>query len=252
MPTRRSSELKCIDEFRENDTDLVAFNFQNISEDGNTWITDEFPKNVYELNSRRNRIQFMAQIFFEYKCGFEAWNRMYKSSVIKKNRLIFAPNKLVFAEDICFNIEYLCCVKRVSVISEYLYFYLHRSSSIMGQQKEQCKIEKYVNIGMFNFNTLKTQKQSNVTLEDYCIFFELLLERMWGKESLENRMLELNKLTEKQRSFCWTMFRQIKKNQKKLLKYLGVKKTLKLELNSSYYMNENHIYRNVIRVLEKI
>lgn len=56
------------------------------------------------------------------------WNRIYKKELIEKNGLVF-DEKVIIAEDVLFNIEYLNCSEKVVFIEECLYTYIFNPES---------------------------------------------------------------------------------------------------------------------------
>lgn len=64
--------------------------------------------------------------------GYEVWRRIYALKVIRDHNIQFEPNKEIFAEDICFNLEYFRYCGCIRTIENSLYYYRVRNDSIMG------------------------------------------------------------------------------------------------------------------------
>lgn len=66
-----------------------------------------------------------------------AWCKLYKTNIIKNNRLRFINEKEFIAEDIFFNIDYLSCCENGAVIDEYGYIYRKNENSISNAYNKQ-------------------------------------------------------------------------------------------------------------------
>lgn len=129
----------------EHHADAVAFGYTKIDEDNQILSAVEFSEKKYEFSNQEDKLKFMYQSLLQYRLGWEAWNRMYKTSIIKDNNLWYEPNKEIFAEDRCFNLYYTLCSNNIFCLNEKLHFYLIRQTSIMGQNKE-WKINESINL----------------------------------------------------------------------------------------------------------
>ena len=116
--------------------DAVSFGYTKIDDDGKELSASSFTARIYSFSYEKDKLEFIYKNLLQYKLGWEAWNRMYRTSIIKENNLWFEPNKEIFAEDRCFNLYYTLCSKNIVCMPEKLHYYLIRSTSIMGKQKE--------------------------------------------------------------------------------------------------------------------
>ncbi len=66
------------------------------------------------------------------------WNKLFKSSIIKKNKLKF-DSKYLIGEDLKFCIDYLCYCSNTFYTEKVLYNYLINSSSLMRQNKKSSE-----------------------------------------------------------------------------------------------------------------
>lgn len=90
-------------------------------------------KCVEHIDASDKRLEYMCR-FLSNKDdgGYEVWRRIYSLKIIRNHHIRFEPNKEIFAEDICFNLEYFRYCRCIRTIENSLYYYRVRSDSIMG------------------------------------------------------------------------------------------------------------------------
>ena len=70
-----------------------------------------------------NKKELMNKIFLtDYFCGF-VWNKIYKTSIIKKNKIFF-KNNIHICEDLLFNCQYFSFIKKGFYTEDKLYHYI--------------------------------------------------------------------------------------------------------------------------------
>lgn len=117
---------KCVDTIEEEDSDIVIYGYEKVTEEGNilevckwtekTYSHDEMEKHLYDA---------ISEMSFGY-----AWNKLYKKSVIDESG-IRADSKIIDREDLIFNMELLKYVKKISYIEYVGYEYLQRATSLL-------------------------------------------------------------------------------------------------------------------------
>lgn len=101
-----------------------------------------FNKNENAEEEMINLDEFMKKYYFTYKLGFELWNKLYATSIIKKNNLKFDEEEKI-GEDLLFNINYYSCMgNRISFISRNFYYYDIRQGSAMNTQSKQRLVQQ--------------------------------------------------------------------------------------------------------------
>ncbi|MBT8812006.1 glycosyltransferase family 2 protein [Lactobacillus delbrueckii subsp. bulgaricus] len=107
------------------DSDLVAF-YQN----------SEYKKLSYEVLEKEQTINLVLD---NQQVSGVPWNKMYKMSIIRDNRLEFDKD-ISMCEDLLFNIEYISFIRTSKVItssSKRLYFYNERTGSALRKKDER-------------------------------------------------------------------------------------------------------------------
>lgn len=120
----------------ERKADAVVFGYTKIGEDGKEISASAFADGTYYFKTEQEKLVFMYKTLLQYRVGWEAWNRLYRMDIIRRNQLKFEPNKEIFAEDRCFNLYYTLCSDNLVCLPDKLHYYLIRSTSIMGKRKE--------------------------------------------------------------------------------------------------------------------
>lgn len=111
---------------------------------------DEIIDNILAINKMFGRENF----------GGYLWNKIFKNEIIKKNNIQFQTN-IYMCEDMLFVIKYLLKCKNVKLISNKLYNYRMRKSSMVWNQNSQ----KYETIFLAYNEIYKLLKENNINLE---------------------------------------------------------------------------------------
>ena len=123
------------------DIGMVSFGFYLSYDNGKI---DSYPMgyNAFESKNDLDSVTMIQKILFkEYR--WEAWNRIYRRDIIEKYHLRFEDNKIIFAEDMYFCLCYCAHIKKILKIPDRLYYYLIRSDSIMGNNREANNIDRF-------------------------------------------------------------------------------------------------------------
>lgn len=114
-----------------NKSDLVVCNYQSVFSNRNvepskTDIKDELTINLKEISYSR----YILDYYLRFKHGYCVWNKLYKRDIIEKYNLRFQPNNEIYAEDVLFNLYYLCHINRISTVPKVLVNYFQREGSL--------------------------------------------------------------------------------------------------------------------------
>lgn len=119
-----------------NDYDLLYFNTESLSEDGETYWNIPVEEGAFEFSDYRQRIDFILFKYLNFNIGFAVWNKLYRADIIKSNSVLFDEG-VGMGEDVGFNLKYLLYVKKIFGISQTLHQYWKRSGSIMSQDSSK-------------------------------------------------------------------------------------------------------------------
>lgn len=120
---------------RQDAPDMLVFNYRAFQEDGSPDGGSTMGAAEITVSDSRQQLEQMCGFLQNTSMGLQVWRRVFCLDRIRENRLQFAPNREVFAEDVCFNLQYLGCCRTIRCIPDCLYNYLIRGSSIMGTNK---------------------------------------------------------------------------------------------------------------------
>lgn len=131
----------------------------NIVEDGVDLVVCNYSK-IYENKLEENRLilgneildirkigleSYFLNYVFSYTHGHEVWNKLYKSKIIKENNIRFEPHDDVLAEDLMFNLYYICHVSSIRTINKDFYKYVQHPNTLMSNNKPKS-LNRYMNL----------------------------------------------------------------------------------------------------------
>lgn len=170
------------------DYDMVAFNTSFVFNDKILENTNH-ETGTFEIYDDYSQIEFFLKTLLFSKIGWSVSDRVFKKSVIEKNRLTFADNIKIFTEDLFFSCCYCAHINKILSIEDKLFYYRQREGSIMhtagtglnfnrfnefGKELEQYyrakSIEPLVEMfpqiyySIFRNNVWKIQKQNNIDI----------------------------------------------------------------------------------------
>lgn len=215
--------------FEETQSDMIVFNYNCVGENAEFFWYTRFEVDEYEINSNKERFDFILEKVLRSKINWESWNRVYKKKIIDKNQIRFVDNRRIFAEDLYFTMCYLLHAKKISVIEDKLYNYMSRPDSIMGQNKK-IKVQKFVHLNKEIYCYIK-EKQNKYFLKNYYRMFYLIMEnetRNYSLESILNEILKMEKSLFFRRNLLKVIFKTkrvccknlISGERKKYIRYL--------------------------------
>ncbi len=143
----------------KNQFDLLIFSALEEDKDGNlkTIFKQEDNKEIAIKNCGLN-----GYILGDYtmRLGDCIWNKVYKSSIIKENNILFKTDQRI-AEDKLFNIEYMEYIENMYNLSDSLYIYCYNENSVTRKYRSNF-LSEYLKIG----NNLKDISEK-VKYKDY-------------------------------------------------------------------------------------
>ncbi len=220
---------------KKDNSDLFIFNYyKTYIDNGKRRDIEEraFLEGEYIFSDEKDRLKFYTNNYLNYGCGFEVWNRLYKSEIIKDNNVRFPVFTPVIGEDMCFNLFYMMHIDKVRVTNERLYHYLIRNDSSMGADRSIVRISHYNMISCIFEKYIKSIH--NELFEKYYDMIHILLiyhELMNMKK--EDIIAELDKVDNK--AFMYKEFKGSRFKMITYIKIMGILRGIKYNLMSEYY-----------------
>ncbi len=164
----------------EASADLVVFNYDRVDENDNLLAISNFRAGIYQIEDH-NRVDYIVNHLAKYTSGWEAWNRLYKSDIIRKYNLLFWDNKLIFAEDFGFALNYALHVTKITCISEVLYHYLIRENSIMSQAAKDPRLSASIALSKLMEEKITNSFRNSILDKEFPIlFYSIIYEQLRG------------------------------------------------------------------------
>ena len=120
-------------EMKRHPADEYGFNLQKANERGK--MTEKLlfvPEHTeHRFFDEKQRFSFYEELLLRYKYGWEAWDRVFRRSLIEEHHLRFQPTREVLAEDLLFTAEYSLYVRNYFAMCNVLYYYRQREASLV-------------------------------------------------------------------------------------------------------------------------
>lgn len=133
--------------------DMISLLVKSIESDGSDWVNCQyhrvddkgrlleeydFKQGLVKTDFPSKRLDLVLNSLLDYQIGYEVWNKLFKSSIIREHKISFIKDCHI-GEDLAFNICYAFYANAISCIPERPYYYRVRSDSAMGVMIELDK-----------------------------------------------------------------------------------------------------------------
>ncbi|WP_028241945.1 glycosyltransferase family 2 protein [Pseudobutyrivibrio ruminis] len=194
--------LECLNKaMAKADADLYSYNHSRVDQCGKRISKKLYAveNNVISFASDEDRNNYICEEFLNYSLGWEAWGMIYKRSIIADNKLMFQNTAEVFAEDLCFSLQYMMHVQKIYVLCDLLYNYRIRSGSLLETAASESILPRIYRLAEFlyskgNLNKALKKNFSQVyqLLVDFHIKYNLVNT---SAASIDEQLKELEKTT---------------------------------------------------------
>ncbi|MCR2822010.1 glycosyltransferase [Lederbergia panacisoli] len=116
----------------KHNSDLVVCNYRSVysvEKIQNSKACLSLDEGLIEVN-KLGISRYILDFFLPFKHAYSVWNKLYKHDLIRLHNIRFEPNQEIFAEDLLFNLYYLCHTKLISTTPEVLVNYFQRPNSL--------------------------------------------------------------------------------------------------------------------------
>jgi glycosyltransferase involved in cell wall biosynthesis/exopolysaccharide biosynthesis predicted pyruvyltransferase EpsI len=198
--------------------DLVIFNYYRVDEHDNLLSTSNFITGIYDIGC--NKINYIVNILSKYSTGWEAWNRLYKADIIRNNNLFFWDNKLIFAEDFGFSLNYALHANKIICIPDVLHYYLIRRDSIMSQAAKEPRISAALALSKLLEDKIRSSLRDSEFYKNYpVLFYSIMYEQLRGL-TFENYKKSLASIRDNE--YFYAQIKRVFRNFGAIIKYHGI------------------------------
>lgn len=217
--------LKVIFDFLKiNNSELICFDYYNYYLNGKKEVALNLINGKEVLYTKQVVINFLNYNYIN-KYASAVWNKVYKRSVIEKNKLKFNED-LVLGEDLIFNINYFCNVKNIDLLNYKLYDYLQTENSIMRSYRKNNVefIKKYIPALFELLDNYKCEDLEYMIYDFYVSNFFGVIFNEVKNESYQNGKIKINEYCNQEDKFCEKKL--LKMSTKNLVYFLLIKTKL--------------------------
>lgn len=170
--------------------DMYVFQYYRTDEKGDNSKAIFFREfqEIYRLDEERYFLWNMDHRLLQYKDSWEACFRLFKREIILDNKLHFKDTNIVFAEDLCFVIEYMMYCRSEVMLVNYLYCYRFRGNSLVNTAAQKEVLPKMFNLLEETYKEAKKLKKRQIMKNFDAICFRLI----------STHITKLNELTDEE------------------------------------------------------
>ena len=184
------------------------------------------------------------------KGKWEVWNHLYKSEIIKENRIEFCTECEGFGEDLSFNLQYALYCKKISFISEEGYCHTTRKDSIMGKNDSMIRLNALNEVSYSLYRRLINNSETRL-LRYFPLIHYLVIDNQYKRIVAQGRIRDLKSEVLKVRKVNW-LKQQVKlyiSSSKEFKRYFCEDNWNLSVLKSHYLLHYNY---NLLRLERKI
>lgn len=160
----------------EEDADLYSYNVYKTDEQGTVTEKLLFTPENREISfyNEKDRFVYFTEQLMQYKTGWEVWSRVFRRSIIEKNKLRFRNCAEVFAEDYLFTFQYLLFAQRVKQLCAVFYYYRQRANSLLHRLDKGSVLRRLYHWAEYAAASIKKNQMSYFKKQFPLIYFQLI------------------------------------------------------------------------------
>ncbi len=120
-----------VTEIEKHRADWVSCQYSMLYEHGNHLDGYDFINGKRIFSSDEDRYMFLVTEYLNYMVGYEVWNKLYRTDIIRHNNLVFSE-RIKIGEDQAFNIKYLMHANNLYCLPNRVIRHRVRKDSVMG------------------------------------------------------------------------------------------------------------------------
>ena len=131
---------KLVLSMEETGADIALGNFQKISENGDCLSVSEHETGIIHMNLPEEKIRYCFEKLLTEKHAWEVTSRLFRTEIIRKNKLTFCESCNSYAEDLGFALCYSVFADSAISIDSAGYLYRMRIGSMMQSSVDKPKL----------------------------------------------------------------------------------------------------------------
>lgn len=209
----------------DTESDVVCCGTYLYNDDNNKEVRRKFKNTTIDIKG--DLYNFFKKYYFTRIYTYNAWDKIYKTDVLKDNLIEFGDNKKIFAEDNYFQMRLIPYLNRVTLYNEPLYYYYLRNNSIMNTYKKDIMKRNLVMIDEL-YRYLENLDGKKIIKEVLSLVaFNFIIESTINVVENKRKIKELkNDINEFRNSSYYNEFLEIITNKSYLLEVNSSKKIL--------------------------
>lgn len=175
--------------------------------------------------TKTGMLEFFKNYYFINVYSHNAWDKIYRASILKKNNIRFGNNKEIFGEDELFQLELLNYAKKIGFIHHPVYYYLQRKGSIMNSYKPRLIERQLKMVDIIRSKVVAQNIDSYATVLPILVYEGLILEvinTVDNNRTFEEFSEKMNLIRENT-DYSKQIINILKKKSHKLISFRGKK-----------------------------
>lgn len=197
---------------------------------------------LWSIKSEEDRICFLTHNIVYHSLGWEVWTALFRTEIIKTNRIQFCETCENFAEDLGFTLGYILCCNKVVSIEACNYCYVQHEGSMMANSKNVAKLDSVneiaIHFGEQFFDTVHNRKNR----KRYALIYYLIMRNQYSKLNFYGEACKEVLFIDKQiKNIKWhdRWISKLVYHRKELSDILGVREASIAILNSRLLYHRN-------------
>ena len=225
---------------KSENNDIVFTNYINIDENGNVNKETLYPNRSFQLDSKKDHLDFIINEVFQRGCSWTVWSCLFKRNIITNNNIRFNTKCDNFGEDLGFVLEYLLYSNNISISEDNTYYYVSHSGSMSDKNNTVIRMNSMNEVSK-NFykrcqETGYKRYEKTLSVVHFLIMYGQYY-KMIGKPVYSELSKEIDKIDDKE--FFNKMIKKLLLSYKEICKYTDKRTAKQILLFTNYCLHGN-------------
>ncbi len=232
---------KLLKSINDSDADVAVSNFNIVNT--NSQVIDKAKHLIGEVVFLTNCdiLKALFDMLTKYALGWEVWTRIFKTDIIKNNKIHFPTTCKNYAEDLAFVFTYSFYTKKIISVDSATYNYRIRDNSMMRTSENVAKLDEMNEVSFWLYPRFREFFKKNKEIKYFPIFHFLILYIELRKFIFSDKYRFLpdyiNNLEHSEHFI--SMAKKLKRRKRLLTKLFGKTNSQKIVLFSHFCVHRN-------------